>query len=159
MKRKAKSNAGRPSSYRPEFAIQAVKLCKLGATDRELADFFEVTEQTVNNWKLQFPEFFESLKRGKDEADARVEQSLYHRALGFSHPDVHVSNFQGDVTLTPITKVYPPETVACIFWLKNRQPEAWRDKVEVEHSTSALADEMKAARERARLDYEPKRTN
>jgi hypothetical protein len=155
----AKSKAGRPSSYRPEYAEQAQKLCKLGATDRELADFFGVAESTLNLWKLQHETFSESLKLGKDAADERVSKSLYHRAIGYSHPDVHVSNFQGEVTLTPIVKVYPPETVACIFWLKNRQPEAWRDKVEVEHSTSALVDEMKRARERARLDYEPKRTN
>lgn len=149
----------RPTLYKPEYAEQAKKLCKLGATDRELADFFKVAESTLNLWKLAHEAFSESLKLGKAAADERVEQSLYHRAVGYSHPDVHVSNFQGEVTLTPIVKVYPPETVACIFWLKNRQPEAWRDKVEVEHSTTTLVDEMKAARERARLEYEPKRTN
>jgi hypothetical protein len=125
-----KPKPGRPSKYEPQFAEQAAKLCKLGATDRELADFFKIAESTLNLWKLQHAEFSEALKLGKDEADKRVEQSLYHRALGYSHPDVHISNFQGDVTLTPITKVYPPETTACIFWLKNRNPEAWRDRVE-----------------------------
>jgi hypothetical protein len=126
----SKGKGGRPSKYRPEYAEQAAKLCKLGATDRELADFFQVAESTLNLWKLEHSEFSESLKLGKDEADKRVEQSLYHRAVGYSHPDTHVSNFQGDVTLTPITKFYPPETTACIFWLKNRNPEAWRDRVE-----------------------------
>ncbi len=47
--------------------------------------------------------------------------------MGYSHPAVHVSNYQGDITLTPITKHYPPDTVAAIFWLKNRQPAKWRD--------------------------------
>lgn len=128
--------AGRPSKYSPAFAEQATKLCKLGATDRELADFFKVSESTLNNWKSAHPEFMESLKRGKDESDARVEQSLYRRALGYSHDSMHVSNYQGEVTLTPIVEHYAPDTVACIFWLKNRKPELWRDKVETAHSGS-----------------------
>src|SRR5690606_12689348 len=80
------------------------------------------------------PEFLESLTRGKAQADARVAEALFHRAIGYSHPDVHVSNFQGQVTLTPLTKHYPPDTTAAIFWLKNRSRENWRDKQDVEHS-------------------------
>jgi hypothetical protein len=125
-----KPKRGRPSLYRPEHVEQAKKLCLLGATDRELADFFGVSEQTLNTWKTQHPEFLESLKVGKEQADQRVERSLYQRAVGYSHPDVHISNFQGDVTITPIVKHYPPETTAGIFWLKNRRPEEWRDRVE-----------------------------
>lgn len=121
---------GRPSKYKPEFNDQAAKLCKLGATDREVADFFEISEATLNNWKIQHPGFLESLKLGKEEADNRVEQSLYRRAMGYSHDEVHISNFQGDITITPITKRYPPDTTACIFWLKNRKPAEWRDKIE-----------------------------
>ena len=57
--------AGRPTNYRDEYAQQAGKLAKLGATDKELADFFDVTTTTINNWKVNFPEFLASLKMGK----------------------------------------------------------------------------------------------
>jgi hypothetical protein len=124
----------RPSKYKPEFAEQATKLCKLGATDREMAEFFQVSESTFNLWKTQYPELSESLKLAKEAADKRVEQSLYRRALGYSHDSMHVSNFQGQVTLTPIVEHYPPDTTACIFWLKNRRPDEWRDVKGVEHS-------------------------
>lgn len=127
---------GRPSKYRPEFAEQASKLCKLGATDRDIADFFKVSESTVNLWKLEHKEFSESLKIAKDEADARVEQSLYRKALGYSHDSFHVSNYMGDVTLTPIVEHCAPDTTACIFWLKNRKPEQWRDKTDTNLSGS-----------------------
>lgn len=123
---------GRPSKYKPEFDEQAEKLCKLGATDRELSDFFEVNESTLNLWKAEHSSFSKSLKRGKEESDNRVEQSLYRRAVGYSHDDVHVSNYQGDVTLTPLVKHYPPDTVACIFWLKNRKAADWREVKAVE---------------------------
>lgn len=128
----------RPSKFKQEYIDQARKLCLLGATDEDLAGFFEVSESTINEWKLAHVEFSESIKRGKLQADANVADRLYQRAMGFEHDDVHVSNYQGDVTLTPIRKVYAPDTGAAIFWLKNRQGKHWREKQEVEHSGSAL---------------------
>jgi len=56
--------AGRPSRYRDEFPDQARKLCRLGATDKELADFFGVDMATVGRWKLQHTGFREALKEG-----------------------------------------------------------------------------------------------
>lgn len=124
--------AGRPSKFKPEFIAQAEKLCKLGATDLEIADFFEVEVRTVYRWKAENEQFCQALKSGKEEADARVERSLFARANGYEHDEVHVSNYQGAITLTPIRKIYPPDTTAAIFWLKNRRPEQWRETKAVE---------------------------
>lgn len=124
----AKQAGGRPSKYKPEYADQAKKLCMLGMTDKEMASFFGVAESTFNLWKTVHPEFSESLKGGKDLVDAEVAAKLFHRAMGYEHEDVHVSNFQGVITVTPLVKHYPPDTTAAIFWLKNRQPQRWRDK-------------------------------
>lgn len=143
----------RPSKFDPRICEQAEKLCKLGATDKELAEFFEVSESTVSKWKIDHPEFSEALKAGKVQADALVAERLFSRACGYSHPDVHVSNYQGTVTLTPITKHYAPDTTACIFWLKNRRPDVWRDRVEhtgkdggpMEHKVEEMSD-LEAAR-------------
>lgn len=55
----------RPSKYKAEFAIQAEKLCKLGATDEELADFFEVSTTTIDNWKLAHESFLGAIKRAR----------------------------------------------------------------------------------------------
>lgn len=119
---------GRPSKYRPEFADQARKLSMLGLTDEEMAKFFDVKKQTLNNWKSDYPEFFASLKEGKVLADGKVVASLYHRALGYSHPEDDIRAIAGEVVITPTIKHYPPDTTACIFWLKNRQPDKWREK-------------------------------
>ncbi len=121
----AKQNVGRPTSYREIYIKQAHKLCLLGATDKDLADFFGVSEQTINNWKKNHPEFLESINRGKLIMDARVAESLYKLATGYSHPAEHVSNYRGEITITDIVKHYPPSVRACIFWLRNRQPEKW----------------------------------
>jgi len=121
----------RPTKYKPEYCEQAHKLALLGATDNQLADFFKVTEQTINNWKIDFPEFFESLKLGKSEVDARVVESLYKRATGYSHKEEKVFNNQGEILTHETTKHYPPDSTSLIFWLKNRMPEEWRDRQEL----------------------------
>jgi len=122
---------GRPTDYDPEYNEQVKKLCLLGATDKELADFFNVCEATINNWKDAHPEFLESIKRGKDIADAEVASKLYHRALGYSHEAVQIcaDAKTGSEHIVPYVKHYPPDTAAAIFWLKNRRKADWRDKM------------------------------
>ena len=129
-----KKPTGRPSSFRPDFIEQAEKLCKLGATDKEIADFFEVSEQTLNSWKHSQPGFLESLKKGKRFADAEVASKLFHRATGYDHPEVDIKVVAGEIVQTPLVKHYAPDTTAAIFWLKNRRPDLWRDKVEQSHT-------------------------
>jgi hypothetical protein len=137
---------GRPSKYKPEHAPQAAKLCRLGATDKELAEFFGVSESTLNLWKAEYAEFSESLKQGKQEADGRVEQSLYRRALGYSHDAIKIMTVGNDVQKVPYVEHYPPDTTACIFWLKNRKPTEWRDvkAVELNRPLEGLSDEQLA---------------
>ena len=120
----------RPTKYKPEYAEQAAKLCLLGATDAQLADFFEVSVSTINLWKVQHPEFSESISVPKEMANARVEQSLYRRAMGYEHDEVDIRVVGGEVVQTQIRKYYPPDATAMIFWLKNRKPDDWRDKTE-----------------------------
>ena len=128
-----KQQGGRPSKYKDEYNDQAYKLCLLGATDKELADFFEIKESTLNLWKKAQPGFMESLKRGKDQADSVVASKLYHRATGYEHEDTQFATFQGEITDSQTyIKHYAPDTTACIFWLKNRQSAKWRDKTETE---------------------------
>lgn len=128
------SSSGRPTKYKKEFAEQARKLCLMGATDAELADFFEVEEKTINNWKKAHSEFLQSIKKGKQLADANVASKLYHRATGYAHPDSDIKVIDDEIVITPLVKYYPPDTTAAIFWLKNRQKDKWRDKQEIQHS-------------------------
>ena len=132
--KKEKINRGQPTKFKKEFVNQAFKLCQLGATDALLADFFNVTQRTINNWKKSHLDFFHTLKTAKAEFDTKVEMALFQRAIGFSHPEEKIFNNQGKIIKVPTVKYYPPDTTACIFWLKNRKPQQWRDKVEQEQS-------------------------
>jgi hypothetical protein len=128
---KKKGAGGRPPKYRAEFAEQARKLCLLGATDDVLADFFEVSSSCVSKWKVAHPEFLQSLKDGKQLADATVAERLFNRACGFTTKETKIATFEGQITDTrEVDKHYPPDSTAAIFWLKNRQSATWRDRVE-----------------------------
>lgn len=128
--------AGRPTKYKEEYCEQVEKLCKLGATDIEIADFFDVNVDTINEWKKVYDKFSVSIKRGKLMADANVADRLYQRAVGFEHDSEEIKVISGgsiggsSIERVPIRKIYPPDTVAAIFWLKNRQKKTWRDKIE-----------------------------
>ena len=124
--------AGRPTNYKKEYDEQAYKLCLLGATDKEMADFFNVKEQTINNWKKDHPVFFESIKRGKIIADANVAERLYTRAIGYEQETDKIFQFQGEPVIVPTIEHIPPDTGAAIFWLKNRKKDQWRDKQDMD---------------------------
>lgn len=108
------ARGGRPTDYRPEFVEQAAQLAESGATDEEIAEAFKVHVATIYRWKNEHPAFREALKEWKAAADRRVEASLYRRALGY---------YEGD-------EYHAPSDTAAIFWLKNRQPDSWRDRRE-----------------------------
>ena len=144
---------GRPTDFKDEFIEQAEKLCQtFGATDMELADFFEVDVRTIYRWKNAIPKFCQALKVGKAIPDDRVKRSLFQRAVGFEHDSVKVFMPAGadKPVYAPIREYVAPDTTAAIFWLKNRLPDEFRDKSEVEvPGLVSLADTISKARKRA----------
>lgn len=125
---------GRPTVYKAEYAKQAAKLCELGATDFELAKFFEVDTSTIYRWKNTEAEFCKAVIVGKEKADDRVERALFNRAVGYSFESEKVFQFQGAVVRAPTTEHIPPDAGAAMNWLKNRRADKWRDKVDHEHT-------------------------
>lgn len=99
---------GRPSKY-PKINLKQVEsLAALGLIDEEIALVMDISRRTLNYYKKK-PEFLHAIKKGKLKADVQITKSLYEKAK------------TGDVT-------------SMIFWLKNRQPNKWRDKQDIEHS-------------------------
>lgn len=140
------NEGGRPTKYKEEYAEQAYKLCLLGFTHEDLADFFEVNKDTITEWMNAHNEFSVSVKAGKANADAEVAQKLFKRAIGYKYDEVVYEKVNIDVDKVEETtddeikmEVYKkkltvkevvPDTTAQIFWLKNRQPDKWREKTE-----------------------------
>lgn len=125
------------SKYIKSFAKQAYRHCLLGATDKDLAELFNVSEVTIGTWKKTHPSFLRAVKDGKENADARVAEAMFKRSVGYEHPEDKVFCSNGEVTVVPTIKHYPPDGPTCLNWLKNRQPETWRDKRETKLDGSA----------------------
>jgi transposase len=130
-----KHPGGRPNKFKPEYIEQARKLCQFGHTDQELAEFFGVHLQTINNWKRKYPEFLYAIKVGKGVSNGRVERSLYQRGLGYNYEATKI--FMPAGSKQPVVVHYtehgPADVGAAFIWLKNRDPERWRDVQNVEH--------------------------
>jgi hypothetical protein len=118
---------GRPSDFKPEFVEQARRLCSLGATDHELAEFFGVDTRTIYRWKNIHRRFCQAVKVGKEKADERVERALFNRAVGYTYKSQKVFQYQGQIVRADIENHVPPDPGAAFNWLKNRRPDRWRD--------------------------------
>lgn len=133
---------GRPTKFDPSIVEAARELALEGKTNDEMAAALNINRSTLTAWSLKHPEFSAALKCWKGEADDAVELSLYRKALA------------GDVT-------------ACIFWLKNRRSEAWRDvkhidaKQETTHryDLDSLPDERLDELERILADARPSQSS
>ena len=135
---------GRPSK-KPTISLEKVeKLASYGLIDKQIAAILDIGEVTLNEYKKTWPEFLKSLKRGKEKADAQVVKSLYQRATGYEHEEIQLFQYKGQIIPAKVIKHYAPDPVSMIFWLKNRQPDEWRDKQELEHTLKPyLFDENK----------------
>jgi transcriptional regulator with XRE-family HTH domain len=113
-----------------------LNLAALGKTEQQMADICGVHISSITNWKKDNPEFFASLKAAKEIADSEVEKCLLNKALGKiiikeKHTGVDAN---GNIIDKEVIKEIAPDNTAMIFWLKNRQPDVWREKRELELS-------------------------
>jgi len=144
----------RPTKYKPEYAEQARKICDVfGAIDEEVAKFLGITVSTLYAWKLKYPEFSEALRVGKQPANDRVTESLYRLATGFHYADTDIRVIGGEIVKTEVMRYQPPNVTAVIFHKKNREPDLWRDKQELEVDLRGnLAENLSKARRRVTRD-------
>ena len=136
-----KADKGRPALYRAEFVGQARQLALLGLIDAQMAEVFGVSERTFHAWKKTHPDFKKALAEGKTLADARVAESLFRAAVGGGVVKQVRSETdpQGAENRTVTESEVPADVTAMRWWLKNRQPEKWRDKVEVKEEINLNA--------------------
>lgn len=125
---------GRPTLLNDRLKDIIVNLAKEGKTTEQIADVISVSQSTIKNWMGKDKKLGVAIRAAKAVADELVEASLFQRACGYSHPEVKVF-FDAKSLQTVehvVTKHYPPDPVSMIFWLKNRDPDRWREKQEIE---------------------------
>lgn len=139
---------GRKSLYREQFADMARKLCLLGATDEELAAFFEVNTATIYRWQNEHPAFCEAIRAGKVQADANVADSLYKLATGHHvQAEKVVRKAGGEFEAVRYQQYIPGDASAAYRWLLNRRRQNWSDASKVEFSGSITVNHREAARQ------------
>jgi len=128
----------RPTKYKADFPGKAEKLAEQGLIDTQIAKKLHISGATYYLFQNEYPEFSEAIKRGKAESDQEVVDSLRKKAVGFEYTEVATEAKVDDKGVETITskkttkKYYPPDTGATAFWLKNRQPNEWRDVRQIE---------------------------
>lgn len=115
-----------------------------GLTEEQIAKNMGVAYSTLRVWKEKFQAISASLKKGKEVVDIEVENSLLKRALGYEYEEVKEEYEYGELAKRTVTKkAVLPDTTAQIFWLKNRRPDIWRDKQNVQVSGGLEAEKSK----------------
>jgi hypothetical protein len=118
---------GRPTRFHPAMCDEAHNYCLLGATNDQLADFFGVSPSTIDNWIAGRRDFEAAVKSGRVIADAKVARGLYVRAVGYDRKVEREVILGGELKPVTSTVHYPANVQACIFWLRNRRRQTWRD--------------------------------
>lgn len=134
----------RPTRYIRENADIVFRYALLGLTNERMAELFHVAGSTFDLWIKRHPEFSGAIKQGRDDADAKVSDSLYHRALGYEYDEqvpIKIKKVVYDngkrvsetesVVMKTVHRVVPPDNTSMIFWLKNRQKANWRERHEL----------------------------
>lgn len=122
----------------PDKLILLEAWARDGLTDEQIATKMGICRDTLIQWKKKYPDISDTLKKGKDVVDIQVENALLKRALGYEYEEISEKYEMGVLVEKKVTKKQVvPDTTAQIFWLKNRKPDEWRDKREVDVEGSA----------------------
>ena len=127
-----------------------------GLTDEKIANNLDIGKSAFYDYKNKYTEFSDALKKGKEVADYEVENALFKKALGYNAKvkkafKVKEVLYEDGKRLKETERIeyaeedvhIPADTTAQIFWLKNRKPNTWRDKQELEHkANNGILDEM-----------------
>ena len=150
-KKAERHRGGRPVKYKTDYARMAEVACSQGGfTDQKLSLLFDVSKSTINRWKKDHPQFWDSIKSGKEKFDYEVvEKAFLKRCTGFSYNETiwepvivdEIDSETGDtikVTKMMVTKrvrkTVVPDAKGCMDWLTNRAPDRWKKVKHVEIS-------------------------
>lgn len=112
-----------------------------GLTDEQIMEKLGISKPTFYEYVKKYPNFSNSLKKGKEVVDREVENALLKRALGYNYVEETTEELPNGTTKSKtVIKHIPGDTTAQIFWLKNRKPDVWRDKTAIEHSGEIKGD-------------------
>jgi hypothetical protein len=126
---KSKRGGGRPSDYTEDMCGLVATSIEDGATWDAIAKACGCAVSTAKRWAAEHEEFSDAVKTAKGICDDLVERSLFRKATGYTMKQQTFDKRTGKIKSVEIN--VPADTIACIFFLKNRRPADWRDKHEI----------------------------
>lgn len=144
----------------PDGLLRLEAWARDGLTDEQIAANMGINVATLYRYKNEHKEICNALKRGKEVVDIQVENALFKRAIGYKYTETKTEEWQ-DQEGNPVQKVTKtvkevvPDTTAQIFWLKNRRPDQWRDKIQTENKTDVNINQQEDVKALAELILNP----
>ena len=148
------THRGRPTLYQPGYPDLARRFCQLGGTNEDLADFFEVSHSTIDEWLRVHSEFADAVRKGRDLIDMVVAEKLLTRAMGYTHEGKKYVLWRGEEKELRHVVHHPPDVQACIFRLRNRRRKQWLERARPPEESGLTFAELEEACERARQPYD-----
>ena len=142
------SQRGRPTLYQPAYPELARRFCQLGGTNQELADFFDVSRSTIDEWLRVHCAFADAVREGRDGIDMIVVGKLLSRILGYTYEGRKYVLHKGEEKEVRHIVHYPPDVQACIFWLRNRRRKQWLERATPEPDNGLTFEELEEATRR-----------
>lgn len=120
------------TKFKTEFSQQVYFLAKGGFKTEQIAEFFKVSEPTINNWKIANPEFYEAYRAGAWNHSFNLLEAMDKSAYGYNYVEIEKGQtVTRSGKVVPTTKIIhkhkPPSEVLLMFILKNKYPEIWGD--------------------------------
>lgn len=128
----------------PDGWLKIAAWARDGLTKEQIANNCGVGIQTLLSWEKKYKEIAEALKKGRESADITVENALFKSAVGYDYEEttterkINPRTGEPEMVVTKVVRKHvQPNNTAQIFWLKNRRPDKWQDRRQVDN-TDAL---------------------
>tara|TARA_R110002126_G_scaffold203064_6_gene350400 strand:- start:988 stop:1566 length:579 start_codon:yes stop_codon:yes gene_type:complete len=133
VKKFVRNNAGhlRAEGHRlflPDHLEQVRAIAMRGIDEKQMSEIFDISPRQMGRWKAQYPLFKDALEAGYTDADAAVLAALYQSAVGYTHDEEKIFQWDGEIVRAETVKHYKPDVAAIKLWLTNRQQENWKDR-------------------------------
>lgn len=120
--------AERSRLFLPDHLDQVRAIAMRGVSEEQMMEIFDIGSRQMGLWKAQYPLFKEALEEGYTDADAAVLGALYQSAIGYTHDEEKIFQWDGEIVRAETVKHYKPDIAAAKLWLTNRQKENWKDR-------------------------------
>ena len=138
--------------FLPDHLEQVRAIAMRGVSEREMSEMFDIHPKMFSMWKKQYPAFKDAIEKGYTDADTAVLSALYQKAVGYTHDEEKIFQWDGAIIRAETQKHYAPDVNAIKLWITNRQREHWKDRQHTAVSGGAHDDAPIGLRDETKME-------